>query len=246
VRRLLAAVALVSAWFVLGASPAYAEHCGFPDETGNQTPTEEIFHRHPGNLFSGTEHKIRFRFRTTCSAFHSDPARGLAWSTAHVRLGGDFDSIMEIGWWMFYTEAGDLDRRPFTEFKINGVTKAENNWHSRPASCLNPTESDVWRVRWVSFESWALYMNCIDGVGYRHLATYGNAIWTFGIVMGETGRRGGTDTHMADEHRELRRYDGGSWTAWTNNSCYHDFAAGWKAVKITDAHYDVDWGAFDC
>jgi len=229
---------------IAGAPVAQASHCSFNDP--NQPQKEEIFQ---GGNYSqrGTTNKIRFRFRQTCTFSHSDPGRGLSWSTAHIRLGNDFDSLVEIGWWMFYLESGQLDRRAFTELVINGVQKAANNWHQTPSSCMNATESDVWRVEWTQYETWSMSINCIDGVGYRQLALYGNTGWTYGLTVGETGRRGGTTTHMADEHRNLlRKLSDGSWTAWTTNFCYHDFADDWAPRFITSDGYNVDWGSGYC
>ncbi|MDQ3857429.1 MAG: hypothetical protein M3327_03135 [Actinomycetota bacterium] len=144
-------------------------------------------------------------------------------------------------------ETGEKSWRAFTEYVLNGQTITANNWHQTPSSCMNAGESDVWRINWISYTSWRLSITCIDGVGYGYLATYGDSGFTTGLTMGETGRRGCHETHMADEQMELRRRtQPGSWVAWTQTWCWQDTADQWRAVYIAANEYHVDWGDFSC
>jgi hypothetical protein len=251
----LLASALAAAFtFGLWPTAAYGSHC--LDNASDPELNHAEISVWGSTGFRGTENKIQFRERElgTCVPPHvslknatTQEGGDLVWSTAHIRLGGFSNDIMEVGWETYFDQSGNKRHRAFTEFIRNGTKAAGNLFDPSPATCLEPGKSDVWRVKWLQYETWGLYINCIDGVGYRHLASYGNAGSQSGVTMGETGKLDEAEIHTVDLQRDLRRMSStGAWSSWNTNTCWRDEILQWRYFFTASDAYDVNWGDAPC
>jgi hypothetical protein len=247
-------IVIVSAAAAGSPEQAVAGHC----LTANPNLSEPHVYRGGNESARGAENKIRFRNRTLCifkdanGTQHADAGVPIAWSTAHVGLGGRFENDwVEVGWHNYYRSDGTRGASPFVEWGVNERPRSGDNWFTVPSSCLNATLFDVWRVtNNPGTDSWRLYWNCIDGVGYRYLYAFTGTGFQWGLSAGETGGRGpDTETHMADDHRELKRkLSDGSWVPWANtplgnsNFCWKDSSVSWDTYYIAADAFNTDWG----
>ena len=160
------------------------------------------------------------------------------------------DGWVEVGWFNYYRSDGSRGETVFVEYGANGDDVSGVNWITVPNSCMNVGESDVWRVEHVGGGTWKLWINCIDGAGYRLLKTW-DLLYTQGLAAGETGALGpdasADGPQMADEHRDLiyKKLSGTPpWTSWTYNQCWRDTAWRWDTYLVAADAFNSDWGPY--
>ncbi|MEX2458738.1 MAG: hypothetical protein WD770_07100 [Actinomycetota bacterium] len=85
---------------------------------------------------------------------------------------------------------------------------------------------------------WSMDVDCKDGAGWRNLKVYDNTGWYTGYSLVETGRFGGNDTGMSDDHVGIQRKTSGNvWTNWSNMACLDDNVASWNGQEVSATHY---------
>jgi hypothetical protein len=251
VRRLRVLAAIAAALFAGAAETdrAWATHCYWQPHVDG--PKNHIYQFGNPNT-RGTTNKILFRDRTTGSCVGSHISEGTnrsyAWSAAHVRLGFTTnDNSLSVGWHKYFASGERI--RAYTQWIRETQTTVHCCFDPSP-TCMNHNEEDQWRVSFSTGTYWGLYINCIDGSGYRHLISYGETGHTLGTALGETGRYADTEVHMADEQTNLlfrTQQTPPTWVLWNDNRCWKDDAAQWRSWKITAHGYRVDWGTdTDC
>jgi hypothetical protein len=258
--RQLRLLAIVAAALVAGAAEAdraWATHLTTGECLYNgQYPTlsRQHIYRYGNPNTRGTTNKILFRDRTTgiCVPPHvsEDADRSYAWSAAHVRLGFTTnDHSLSVGWHKYFV-SGQERFRVYTQWVSGVQTITHCCFNPLPeADCMNHNEADVWRVSLSTGTYWGLYINCIDGNGYRHLESLGPTDYALGTVFGETGRFANTEVHMADEQTDLlfrMQQSPPTWVSWNDNHCFLDDASQWRSWKISPHAYSVDWGDQTC
>jgi hypothetical protein len=240
-----------SAWSEIGNFAVFDSYAAMTeDEIAEASPYEPSFggcsHITAYHIFqkgnasaTGTQNKIQFRSRRLgdCSGEDFGTGESVTWSMAHVRVGGaNTDDAVEIGWYTYF-DANDVRRhRVFTARILNGFEDS-TDFNPSPSTCLNAGESDVYRVKHLSStnnnHTWGLYINCLDGVGWRHLKSYSALTAGTGVVMGEIGKASSEEIHSADVQRDLRRgTSDGAWVAWSSNQCHLDNMPQWKPISL--------------
>lgn len=228
---LLLSAALV-VLMVTPPTPAVADAC---------STEETIFAAYTGGAY-GTYGEIKHTDRdinSSCGQYTP-----LAWSTAHMRLGGATYNWAEVGWEEEYVLSFH-QFYAFTEWGLNGNTKARNQFSE---ACLTQTSYQMWRVSNVSgTNDWNLAINCENGTGWSSLKKYTGTGYYKGLTMGETGRYGGTATGMSDYQDNLHwKNSSGTWNKWSGPYCYSDVASNWQFNYLSATSYSVVKGSMNC
>jgi len=153
----------------------------------------------------------------------------MAGSTAHLRLGGLTLDWVETGWGEFFNNSAQHQWRIFTEWGINNVEIAQNNF-TFPCSIPNGTYG-MWSVgnNPIGSDDFHLDVSCDGGSTWQLLIKYTTNNST-GLPMGEEFRRGGTGTGMSDHQNTLQyKNSSGNWPAWPGNKCYQSSGADWNS-----------------
>ena len=193
----------------------------------------------------GTKNKILLQRREMCGPSMVESAQ--VWSTSHLRMGGATGNWVEVGWLEERTSTNNKFYW-FSEWGLN-YSPMGRNVASHP--CPNLGYYDWWRTENVSgTTTWRLSLNC-NGDQYagtwQLLDTFTGLGYSKGTPMGETGRRGGEATGMAEDMPELeRKGSSGSWVAWDEPKCYTDDATDWQFRYIYINAYQTAKGSNNC
>ena len=237
IATLLAATAMIQPGVGYGVQDAYAAGC---------TTEETIFMygTNTGSSFGSTNTitNVNRPINANC------PAESLlAFSTTHERLGGLTNNWAEAGWEEDHDAFGGHIFYAFTEWGINGVTRAYNKT-GLPCGQFILGRNMIWDITSSGGSgAWTGSVDCNDGHGSRIIRTYTGTGYPSGYAFGETGRYGGTLSGMADTHTALYYRDVfGTWHAWTNVACLADTASDWYPSVLSGNSYKTVQGSRVC
>jgi len=181
---------------------------------------------------------------------------GLAWSTAHIAVNGNFANTAEVGFSIHLDSSGNEFLVWFTEMDLQGHAGSANDNQTWPCSG-NQTPSwgtrVGYRVEHVSgADTWDMHINCTDGSGWHRVGPiYDGFGLNTGIPMGEAGRREHTTnaTGVDDDHNNLGYLFSSTWSNDRNGLRCRDDPSGdnnWQGVKDSGTAYHTVQGSGSC